>query len=71
MKCNPAYTLIIKFITFALSVGWVSSVGIATGYGVDGPGFESWWGAIFSSPVRIVPGANQLPIQWVPGLSRG
>ena len=66
---DPAYTSIIKFITFVLSVGWFSSVGLATGYGVDGPGFESWWGAIFSSPVQIVPGANQPPIQWVPGLS--
>ena len=25
----------------------VSSVGIATDYELDGPGFESWWGEIF------------------------
>jgi len=27
--------------------GLVSSVGIATGYGLDGPGIVSWWGEIF------------------------
>ena len=27
--------------------GPVSSVGIATGYGLDGPRIESWWGEIF------------------------
>jgi len=25
-------------------VGWGSSVGITTGYGLDGPGIEFWWG---------------------------
>jgi hypothetical protein len=32
--------------------GPVSVAGIATGYGLDGPGIESRWGAIFSAPVR-------------------
>jgi len=27
--------------------GLGSSVGVATGYGLDGPGIESWWGEIF------------------------
>jgi hypothetical protein len=36
-----------------------SSVGIATGYGLDGPGIESWWGARFSAPVRTGPGAHR------------
>ena len=31
-------------------VGRDSSVGIATGYGLDGPGIESWWGEIFRTP---------------------
>ena len=35
-----------------------SSVGIATGYGLDGPGIESRWGARFSSPVQTSPGAH-------------
>jgi len=34
-----------------------SSVGIATGYGPDGPGIESRWGARFSAPVQTGPGA--------------
>jgi hypothetical protein len=35
-----------------------SSVGIATGYGLDGPGIESRWGARFSAPVKTGPGAH-------------
>ena len=38
--------------------GPCSVVGIATGYGLDGPGIESRWGARFSSPVQIGPGAH-------------
>ena len=33
-------------------------VGIATGYGLDGPGIESRWGARFSAPVQAGPGAH-------------
>jgi hypothetical protein len=35
-----------------------SVVGIATGYGLDGPGIEFRWGARFSAPVQTVPGAH-------------
>jgi hypothetical protein len=35
-----------------------SSVGIATGYGLDGPGIESRWGAKFSAPVQNDSGAH-------------
>ena len=35
-----------------------SVVGIATGYGLDGPGIESRWGARFSAPVQTGPGAH-------------
>ena len=35
-----------------------SSVGIATGYGVDGPRIESRWGAKFSASVQTGPGAH-------------
>ena len=31
---------------------------IATGYGLDGPGIESQWGARFSAPVQTGPGAH-------------
>ena len=37
--------------------GRVSAVGIATGYGLDGPGIESRWGARFSASVQTGPGA--------------
>ena len=30
--------------------------GIATGYGLDGPGIESQWEARFSAPVQTGPG---------------
>ena len=35
-----------------------SSVGIATGYGLDGPGIKSQWEARFSAPVQTGPGAH-------------
>ena len=35
-----------------------SAVGIATGYGLEGPGIESRWGARFSAPVQTGPGAH-------------
>jgi hypothetical protein len=35
-----------------------SSVGIATGYGMDGPGIESRWRARFYAPVQTGPGAH-------------
>jgi hypothetical protein len=35
-----------------------SSVGIATGYGLDGPGIESRWGARFFAHVQTSPGAH-------------
>ena len=40
------------------AMGWVSSVGIATRYGLDGPRIESPWGARFSVPVQTGPGAH-------------
>jgi hypothetical protein len=49
-----------------------SSIGIATRYGLDGPGIESRWGARFSKPVQTGPGAH--PTSYTMGtgsLSRG
>jgi len=38
--------------------GLGSSVGTATGYGLDGPGIESRWEARFSAPVQTGSGAH-------------
>ena len=40
-----------------------SSVGIATDYGLDGPGIETRWGRDFPHLSR----PTQPPVQWVPG----
>jgi hypothetical protein len=52
-------------------VGRNSLVGIATRYGLDGPGIESRWGRDFSQPSRPALGPTKPPIKWVPGLFPG
>jgi hypothetical protein len=53
------------------SVDRDSAVGIATPYGLEGPGIEFRWGRNFPHPSRPTLRPIQPPIQWVPGLSRG
>jgi hypothetical protein len=49
-----------------------SVVGIATGYGLDGPGIEFLWGGeIFRICPDLALGPTQLPVQWAPVLSPG
>ena len=48
-----------------LSKGRVSSVGIATRYGLEGPGIESRWEARVSDPSRSAVGPTQTPVKWV------
>jgi hypothetical protein len=44
--------------TATLFSGPDSVVGIATGYGLDGPGIESRWGVRFAAPVQTGPGVH-------------
>jgi hypothetical protein len=53
------------------SEGRDSSVGIATRYGLDGPGIECRLGRDYPHPSRPALGPTQLPIQWVPDLFPG
>ena len=48
-----------------------SSDGIEIRYGLEGPGIESRWGRDFPHLSRPALRPTQLPVQWVPGLSRG
>ena len=48
-----------------------SVVGIASGYGLNGPGIECRWGQDFPHLSRPALWPIQPPVQWVSSLSRG
>jgi hypothetical protein len=59
------------FISLRVICGPGSSVSVATGYGLDGLGIESRWGRDFLHVSKSALRPTQLPVKWVPGLSRG
>ena len=60
--------IITQYIAFMCGPG--SSVGIATDYGLDGPGSNRSGDENFRLS-RPALGPTQPPVKWVPGLSRG
>ena len=64
------YGMVIEYYYTYYSYGGLgSSVGIATDYGLDGPGSNPGGDEIFR-PSRPALGPTQPPVQWVSGLSR-
>jgi len=59
------------YIHTYIYMGRNSAVGIATRYGLDGPGIESRWGRDFPYISRPALEPTQPPIQWLPGLFWG
>jgi len=53
------------------AMGRDSSFGIATRYGLVGPGIECQWGHDFSHSSSPVLGLTQPSVQWVPRLFQG
>jgi len=68
--CNGTALLLPLPLLLYRWTGPGSSVGIATDYGLDGPGSNPGWDEIFR-PSRPALGPSQLPVKWVPGHSRG
>jgi len=60
-----------KSLSLTGNRGPVSSVCIATGYGLDGPGIESRWWRDLPHISRSALGSTQPPLQWVPCFPRG
>jgi hypothetical protein len=62
---NKRYVIVCVMIVELYFIGLLpsqsgpgSSVGIVTGYGLNGPGIESRWRVRFSAPVQTGPGAH-------------
>ena len=71
MDVGSVFTYLLNYLfTYLLYSGPGNSVGIATDYGLDGPGSNPGGDEIFR-PSRPGLRPTQHPVQWVPVLSRG
>jgi hypothetical protein len=72
---GPLRKYFVKFLAYDLFgfcfMGRDSLVGVATRYGLDGPGIGSRWGQDFPHSYRPALGPTQPPTQLVPGLTQG
>ena len=76
LLCSCCYFCFISCVMFVVNYyicieGWDSAVGIATRYGLDGPGIECRWGRELPHTSRPALGPNHPPVQWGPGHSGG
>ena len=58
-------------LAFSKREGRESVNGIVTGYGLDGPGIESWWARVFPNPSRPALEPTQPPVHCVPAVFPG
>ena len=63
--------LVLISLSFHFLMGRDSSVGMATFYGLDGPGIDLRWGQDFSHLFKPALGPTQSLIHWVHGLFPG
>ena len=69
-KRGPGSSVSQEIFLVLIFVGPGSSVRIATGYGLDGPGIESRWRRNFPHLSTPALGPTQPPVQRVPGKVR-